>query len=409
MNLLISLALLAALGPLSIDMYLPGFTAMAEDLNTSASTIQLTLTSFLFGLALGQLVIGSLSDRFGRRTPLLVSMIVCLIASAACVLAPSIAILIPLRFIQGFSGAAGVVIGRSIIRDRSHGTSAVRAFSLLAAISSVAPVIAPLLGGILLPFVGWRGVLAVIAIATLVMLMNIVLFVPESLPPESRSTGGVAGVFRAAKALFANRIYLGFLLTVAFTFGAVFAYVSASPFVFQNVLGLSSGAYSAAFTFNACGLIIASAVNTRIVGRIDPAKILTVAQITLVMIVLLLGVTFLTGIDSIYTVLPLTFVFIMCIGFTIGNATALAMNAVNVAVGTAAALLGAFQYTFGAITSPLVGLGGEDSPVMMIVVMAVSGSTALTMLLLTRRAIARQARHSADTVPDGETLVTKTP
>lgn len=406
-NLLLSLALLAALGPLSIDMYLPGLTAMAGDLNTSASTIQLTLTSFLVGLAMGQVVIGALSDRFGRRQPLIISMAVCLIASIGCALAPSISILIALRFVQGFSGAAGVVIGRSIIRDQSHGPSSVKSFSKLAALSSIAPVLAPLLGGILLPLIHWRGVLAVIAFATLVMLINIYMFVPESLPRAHRSTGGVAGVFRSVKGLLANRVYVGFLLTLAFSFGAVFAYVSASPFVFQNVLGLSTRGFSAAFTFNACGLIIASAINTRITGRIDPARILTVAQLSLVSLSLLLAVTFLTGIDSIYTVLPLTFAFIMCIGFTVGNATALAMNAVSAAVGTAAALLGTFQYTFGAITSPLVGLGGEDNATMMVAVMLGCGTIGLIVLLLTRRAIARQGSASPEAAPAQPALAGK--
>ena len=332
-RLLLTLALLSALGPLAIDAYLPGFTAMAEDLHTPASSIQLTLTTFLFGLALGQLVIGTLSDRFGRRRPLLIAMSMCTLAGIGCTLAPSIELLIPLRFVQGFTGAAGVVIARSIVRDLTDGRAAVRTFSLLTAIGSFAPVVAPLLGGALMPLVDWRGVLGTVALLTALMLLAAFLAAPESLPVERRTGGGIGATFRLAADLFANRQYAGYLLTNAFTFGALFAYISASPFVFQNVFGLSSGTYSLAFTFNSVGLIIASATNARIVSRIEPATILFVAQIAMNLVILILGLTILTGIATIVTVLPLTFLFVGTMGFTIGNASALALTSISRAMG----------------------------------------------------------------------------
>lgn len=387
--------MLSAVGPLAIDMYLPGFTDMARDLDTPATSIQLTLTAFLIGLALGQLVIGTLSDRYGRRRPLLISLSICTVASIGCAIAPSITVLIALRFVQGFTAAAGVVIGRSIIRDLSDGRAAVKAFTALAAIVSFAPVIAPLLGGLLLPVVSWRGVLGAIAVATLAMVVVVFLFVPESLAPEQRSDGGIGDTFRTAGALFQNRAYVGYLTAIAFTYGAVFAYISASPFVFQNVIGLSVRWYSIAFTFNALGLILASAVNTRIVYRIDPARTLIVAQSTLFVVALVLAAIILTGVATISIVLPLTFLLITSIGFTIGNATALAMTSVSRAVGTAAALLGAVQFTFGAAASPLVGLGGENTAVPMAVVIVVCTGLGLAVLLRTRRVVASLAGDHA--------------
>lgn len=394
-TILFALALISAVPPLSIDMYLPGFTAMARDLETSASTVQLTLTSFLIGFASGQLVIGAVSDRYGRRLPLLLALVVCTVASIGCAIAPSIELLIAFRFVQGFTGAAGVVIGRSIIRDLTEGREAVRAFSVLAAIVSFAPVVAPLLGGLVLPIVGWRGVLAIIAIATVAMVATTFLVIPESLTDERRSEGGVGGTLRTIRELVTNRVYAGYLLTLAFTYGAVFAYVSASPFVFQNVFGLSARWFSVAFTANAVGLIIANAVNTRLVYRVNPATTLAVAQTTLLVIGVLLATTVLTGVATIATVLPMTFIMLACIGFTAGNATALAMNAVTTGVGTAAALLGAVQFTFGAIASPIVGLAGESSAMPMVTVIMVSTVVSFTMLLWTRRVVAA-AERAAD-------------
>ncbi len=384
-QLLLALALLSALGPLSVDMYLPGFTRMATDLATSASAVQLTLTAFLFGLAAGQLVIGPLSDRFGRRMPLLISMVVCTLASIGAAASPDVELLIAFRFVQGFTGSAGIVIGRSAVTDVSSGRAAVRAFSLLAAIGSFAPVVAPLLGGLLMPGIGWRGVLWVIAGAAAVMTVGVAVFIRESLPEGRRSSGGIGETFRTVRELSGNRGYVSYLAISTFGFGAVLAYVSASPFVLQNVLGLSSGAFSLAFAANSCGLILASLVNARLVSRVQPARILEVAQAGMVVVSLVLALTVLTGVAMIATVLPMTFLLITSIGFTLSNAGALAMVSVARGTGTAAALLGAIQFGFGALVSPLVGLGGEDSATMMVTVIVACALLGLAMLPVTRR------------------------
>lgn len=218
------------------------------------------------------------------------------------------------------------------------------------------------------------------------MVMTAWLAVPESLPAERRTGGGIGSTFRMAGGLFQNRLFVGYLLTNAFTFGALFSYISASPFMLQNVFGLSSGAYSLAFTFNAAGLIVGSATNARIVHRVEPATILLAAQITMAAVILLLALTIMTGVATVASVLPMTFLFVGTIGFTIGNASALALTSVSVAIGTAAAVLGAAQFAFGAVASPLVGLGREETAVPMAIVMMVCAVLALLSLLATRRA-----------------------
>ena len=392
-RLLLALALLSSLGPLSIDMYLPAFTTMADDLATSASAIQLTLTAFLFGLAAGQLVIGPLSDRYGRRMPLLISIAICTLASVGAAASRSVEPMIVFRFIQGFAGAAGVVIGRSVVTDISSGRAAVKAFSVLAAIGSFGPVVAPLLGGALLPGLGWRGVLWVIAGAAAVMTAGVALFIRETMAREQRSTGGIGETLRVARRHLGNRSYVAYLAISAFGFGAVLAYVSASPFVLQNVFGLSSGAFSLAFAGNSVGLILASLVNARLVSRVQPARILEVAQLGMVVVALSLGLTILAGVATVVTVLPMMFLLITAIGFTLSNSGALAMVSVATGTGTAAALLGAIQFGFGALVSPLVGLGGEESATMMVVVISGCALLGFAMLPVARRYPVRFADH----------------
>ncbi len=374
---------------------------MATDLATPASVVQLTLTAFLFGLAAGQLVIGPLSDRFGRRMPLLVSMVVCALASVGAAASPNVELLIAFRFVQGFTGSAGIVIGRIAVTDIGSGRAAVRAFSQLAAIGSFAPVVAPLLGGLLMPAIGWRGVLWVIAAAAAVMTIGVALFIRESLPEERRRAGGIGETFWTTGWLFGNRSYVSYLAISAFGFGAVLAYVSASPFVLPNVFGLSSRAFSLAFAANSCGLILASLVNARLVTRVQPARILEVAQAGMVVVSLMLRVTVLTGVATIATVLPMTFLLITTIGFTLSNAGAQAMVGVARGTGTAAALLGAIQFGFGALVSPLVGLGGKDSATMMVTVIAGCALLGLAMLPMTRC----HPVHVSETVAGAEPAV----
>lgn len=394
---ILTLALLAAIAPLAIDMYLAAFPTMADDLGTDPASIQLTLTTFMAGLAIGQLVIGPLSDRWGRRRPLLVGGLVCVLASALCAVAPNVGLLIVFRFVQGFAGAAGIVIGRAIVADTLKGAAAARIFSLLAIMSGLAPVTAPLLGGALLGPVGWRGVFGVLTGAAIVMLLGSSLVLRETLPPSRRHSGGVTATFQAARGVLSNRGYLGYLLAFVFSFGSMFSYISASPFVLQTAFGLSAGWYSVAFAANAFGLTSASLVSARLVGRVGPRRLLTIGVSTLFTADILLATLAATGSLAAWSVLTLLWLGVSSMGLIMGNAASLAVAQTPESAGTGAAVIGAGQFALAAVVSPLVGLGGEDTAVPMAVAMVVSATVAvLGLAMLTRRGPTSVATGGAD-------------
>lgn len=358
------LALLTAIAPLATDMYLPALPDVAVELGATASNVQLTLTGFLVGLAAGQLVIGPLSDAWGRRRLLLTGTALCLVASAACVVAPTTGVLVVARFLQGFGGAAGIVLSRAMIIDRTTGDRTVRLFSLMMAINGIAPVVAPLLGSALLGVGSWRWIFVALSALTLVMAVGAFVAIPESLPPERRVRGGLRTAGRDIRSALKRPRYVGFTFAFAFAFATMFTYISGSPFVLQETLGLSSGAYALAFGTNAAGLIVASITNGQLAGRVNPQRVLAIATTVLVLLsVTLLGIV-LTG-PSLWPVLVVLFLSLTSLGFIMGNATALASREVRDIAGTGSALLGALQFGLGAIVSPLVG----SSPLVMAVVM----------------------------------------
>lgn len=382
------LALLTAIAPLATDMYLPAFPQLAVDLGTSATAVQLSLTTFMVGLALGQLVIGPLSDQRGRRGLLIAGSALCAVAGLACALAPSIAFLIAARFVQGFAGAAGVVLSRAVVADRARGTAAAQLFGIMMLIQGVAPVLAPLLGGTLVTAVGWRGVFGILAGVSALMLVGVLALVPETRPREARTTGGLGATLRDARTVLGNRRYLGWTGALVLGFAAMFAYISASPFVLQNVLGLSVGAYSVAFAANALGLGVVAGLGTKLVERVAPQRLLAVGVTAVaVLSVLLLLDTVLLGLPR-WPTLVLLFLTVSSLGLVFGNATTLATDEVAHAAGTGSAVMGALQFGVGAAVSPLVGLAGERTAVPM----------AVTMLVLALGAVAA-ARLAATTRP----------
>ncbi len=381
------LALLSAIAPLATDMYLPGLPVMAESLSTSAPSVQLTLTTFMAGLGIGQLVVGPLSDGLGRRRLLLAATVVTTIAAMVCALAPSVETLIAARLFQGLSGGAAIVLARACIADRARGDNAARLFSIMMIIGGVAPVIAPLIGGALLGPVGWRGIFWVLAGAGFVMVLGVLTLVPETLPVEKRHAGGLAALARNLRYVVGNRVYLGYALTFIFGFGALFAYISASPFVVQNVLGLSPGQFSIVFAINASGMVIAAIANTRLLGTFRARQLLGFGVTVLLVggTVLLIAATT-TDAPSWWMILVPLFVSVASLGFVMGNATALAQGEVTKASGTGSALLGAGQFGLAALVSPLVGVAGPATAVPMAVAIPLSGAIAmLALMLLTRR------------------------
>ena len=375
------LALLTAIAPLAIDTYLPAFPDMAAELGTSPSGVQLTLTAFLVGLALGQLVIGPLSDGWGRRVPLLVGTVVCAVASLAVAIAPSVEVAIAGRFVQGFGGAAGIVLSRAIIVDSTRGSRTASLFSLLMAIGGVAPVVAPLLGSVLSGAVGWRGIFVVLAGLAVLMLVGVLTSIPETLPAARRRSGGLRRTGRDLVAVLRRPRYVGYTLAFALAFTSMFAYISGSPFVLQDVLGLSRGGYAAAFGANAAGLMLTSVLSSRLVTRVRPRRQLVTGMLSMVVSTAVLLVVVLAGAPR-WPVLVLLFLSVSGLGLVMGNAAALAgIEAADLA-GTGSALLGALQFGIGAAVSPLVG----SSAVAMATAMVTVAALGAAALLLTRGA-----------------------
>ena len=388
------LALLSALGPLAIDMYLPAFPEMATDLGTSAPSIQLTLTAVLFGLAFGQLVIGPLSDRTGRRTPLLVGTLACLAASVLCALAPSVGLLIVARFVQGFTGAAGVVVARAVIADRTTGSDAARLFAIMMAISSLAPVLAPLLGGGILAFADWRAVFWFLALVNLLMFAGVLAFIPESLPAERRHDGGFGELARTLGSVLRNRVYLGYALTMGFTSMVLFGYISASPFVVQDIMGFSEGAYALTFALISVCIAVASAASSRLVRRVSPHRVLVAGLACLLTGTFLLLILVTVGGVPTWPTIAVLMLTVGSIGLIFGNAVSLGIGEVRHVAGTGSAVIGAMQFTFGALASPLVGLAGADTAWPMgVTLFAAAVLAALSLAVLTRRRPASAAPH----------------
>ncbi|MFD3482095.1 multidrug effflux MFS transporter [Streptomyces sp. NPDC058665] len=385
-GLIVTLVLggLTALPPLSMDMYLPALPAVTRVLDSSAATAQLTLTACLTGMALGQLVVGPMSDKWGRRKPLLLGMVVYVFATAICALAPTVELLIGFRLLQGLAGAAGIVIARAVVRDLYDGVEMARFFSTLMLISGVAPVIAPVIGGQVLKVTDWRGVFVVLTVVGIALTLVVVKWLHETLPPEKRHSGGIGEALSTMRGLLADRVFTGYMLAGGLAFAALFAYVAASPFVVQEIYGASPQTYSLLFGVNSIGLITVGQINGRLlVGRVSMEKVLGLGLvvITLAGAALLVMTSGVFGEPGLVPVAAGLFVLMSAMGLAMPNTNALALMRTPHAAGSASALIGTASFLIGAIASPLVGIAGEETAVPMAVVQVVCGAGALVCFL----------------------------
>ena len=370
--LLLVLASLAALAPVATDLYLPGFPELGAEFGAEASAVQLTLTSFLVGLAFGQLVMGPLSDRRGRRGPLIVSASVCVAAGVVCALAPTLPVLVLARLVQGFAGAGGMVIGRAIIADVVTGRAAARAFTLMITVGGVAPVLAPLVGGLLADPIGWRGMLWTVVVLCAAMLVGVLLVIPETHPAEVRRPADVSAL-DGVRTVLRTRAFRGPLAVFALSFGVMMAYISSSPFVYQNVVGLDEVGYGLAFGVNAAGLIGLGWVASHFVDRWSPRSMVRTAVAVQLAGTVTFLVLALADVPAWLLPVPI-FVAVASNGAIMGNSAALAMAEVRPVAGTGSAVLGFAQFGLGALVAPLVGLGGESSAVVPALVMTVASA-----------------------------------
>jgi DHA1 family bicyclomycin/chloramphenicol resistance-like MFS transporter len=370
LQLVLVLGSLTALGPLTIDMYLPALPSLTEDLATTESAAQATITGMLIGLGVGQLVIGPLSDAVGRRRPLISGVVGHLLASVLCALAPSIALLTVARLLQGLAAAAIAVVSMAVVRDLFTGMAAATLLSRLMLVTGIAPVLAPSIGGVVLGVTSWRGVFVVLAVAAFVLLWVAVLGLRETLPEQRRRTASPGAILATYRGLLRDRPFVALVVISGLAFATLFSYISGSSFVLQNVYGLSSGSYALVFGVNSAGLVLATQVNPVLVARFGPRRVLSGA-IGLGLgasVVLLAGA--LSGMGGLAMLLvPLWFV-IASAGFIMPNTPALALTRHGESAGTAAALLGSAQFVIGGAAAPLVGAFGDGSAVPMGAVMA---------------------------------------
>ena len=351
--LLLLIGALSTFGPLALDLFLAGLPALAAELRADPATAQLSVSLCLVGLALGQLLAGPLSDRIGRRLPLLAGVLVFTVSAFGCAFAPNIQLLLGLRLLTGLGGGAGVVIARAMVRDLYQGKAALRAFSLVTVVSGVAPVLAPLLGSGLLVFTDWRGVFLALGLIG-ALLIGAALLIGETRPAGPDDQPG-ARVFGLIGGLLRERTFILPALTLGFTMCPMFAYISMGSFVLQaDPYRLSEQAYGAVFALNAGGIMLAGQLNRRLGVRLGPKQVLG-AGITAIVLgsALLLPVVLLDG--PLWTVLVLLFVVVGCGGFVMPNATFLAMDRHGGATGgSASAVLGLTQFLLAAVIPPAV-------------------------------------------------------
>ncbi len=373
------LGMLAILGPLNIDMYLPSFPEIAEDLSASASLVQLSLTACLVGLTIGQLIVGPVSDAQGRRKRLLICIFLFALSSLFCALSPNITILVAARFLQGFTASAGLVLSRAIVRDVFTGRELSKFFSLLMVITAVAPMVAPMTGGaiLLLPFATWHTIFHVLMIIGFLLVLLIALRLKETLPPEKRIPSSIGTSVKTMGSLLKDRSFMGYALTVGFIHGGSFAYVSGTPFVYQDIYGVSPQVFSILFGINGLAIISGSFIIGRFGGIIHEKSLLRIAVITaMIATAVLLTMTMIHG--PLATLVISIFIYMITIGMVLTSTFTLAMEKQGHRAGSASALLGMLPLLLGSIVSPLVGIN-ETTAVPMGAIMfvtAVIGSLA---------------------------------
>ena len=374
------LGALSALGPLSTDMYLPALPTISHDLGATMAQTQLTLSAGILGLSLGQVIAGPSSDALGRRRPLLAGVVAFALASLLCIVAPSIAALTILRFVQGVAGAAGIAIALAIVSDLYAGTTQARVFARLMLVSGLAPIIAPVIGSQLLTFTSWRGVFVTLALIGVVLLLAVAFGLGETLSAGRRQRGGIAASVRAFRDLLADRRFVGYALASGFAFAAGIVYISVSPFILQHIYSVSPQRIGVLFGINALGLVGVAQIGGRLVGRVSPQTLLAWGVAACALGGMALLVVVLSGIGLGGVLLSL-FVLVASLGLIAPNATALALANTR-AAGSAAALLGVLQFTLGAVAAPLVGIAGTTTAVPMAAVIAAFGIATLAMFVL---------------------------
>ncbi len=369
LRLVLVLGALVALGPLTIDTYLPALPTLADEFGASESAAQFTLTGIMLGLGLGQLVLGPLSDAIGRRPVMLGGMIVHAAMSVFAAISPSVGVLTAVRIGQGVAGAAVAVTAMAVVRDLFSGRRAAGLLSHLTLVLGAAPILAPTIGGLVLQATGWRGIFVLLAIAAVLLGLVALFFLPETLPPQRRQPATFAATTRTYASLFHDRAFIGLVLTAGLLFGCLFSYVAGSTFVFQEFYGLSEQQFALVFGLNAAGLIGATQLNPLLLKRFSPQQVLSGAVAVAMVSTVALVVAALSGASLPVLMVPL-WLSVTSVAFSFPNTPALALSRHGENAGAAAAMLGAVQFGLACVVTPLVGALATGNAVGMTVVMA---------------------------------------
>lgn len=375
LSLIIFLGLLTAVTPLATDMYLPSLPIMPGELHTSASNIQLTIGIMTIGIAFGQLFAGPISDVLGRKKPLIIGNLLCVIATIICAYAPNIEVLLLGRFLQGITGSFGVVISKAVARDHASGPALIKLLASLMMVNGLAPVIAPLLGGQILIYETWRFIFIVLSGFSLLLLIGSFLFT-ESLPPTQRVEGGLQQAIHNYKTLLRDKAFLGQCGIQCFAFGAFFCYISGSSFVYQNIFHLNAQQFSYIFGLNSCGIILSSMISSRLSNVIKDYQLLQFSlSVLCIGSILFLGAMLLN-----MPFLVVTTILFFTVGMVslFGAASfSMAMAKYGHLAGSASALLGFFSMVSAGIVSPIVGIAGSHTAIPMGITMTICSAIAL--------------------------------
>ncbi len=387
----IILGLLSAIGPFSIDMYLPGFDAIAASLDTTVAHIQLSLTSFFIGIASGQIVYGPLLDRYGRKVPLIVGLVIYIVASISCALTNSADHLIAYRFVQALGSCGGMVASRAMVRDFFGPTESAKVFSMLMLVIGISPILAPTVGSFVMAHWDWHGIFVVLAVITAGILAAVIFFLPESQGPNPELSLLPRPITRSYWQVFRNRQFITYAFAGGLASSGLYAYLAGSPFVMITLYGLDESQYGIVFALIASALISASQLNRYLLTKYNSAHIAKIALMVQSAIgFLLVGLCF-TGYINLYVLVALIFLFLGSQGFVFPNTSALALGPFSKLAGSASALLGSLQMACGALSSGMVSYFHNGTTVPMAAVMA--GCAGMAMLILAINSLRPDGTH----------------
>lgn len=389
--LLWTLGLLTAFGPYITDLYLSSLPEQVEYFGTTPALVQLGLTTSMAGLAVGQLVIGPLSDHLGRKKPLLVCLVLFIAITVISILSPNILTFITLRFFQGFAGASGIVLSRSIATDLFEGRELMKAMGTMGSVNGIAPVTAPIIGALLITVTDWRGIFVFLTLIG-VALLALAAKLPETLDETRRNPRNPITVFLSLGSVFKDRCFRLTVLQQCFAFSVLFGYIASSPFIYQKIYGLSSIGYSGMFGINACGIGLGAVVSSKMM---NPERVLVFGSAGLVLFSLLVGGSLLTG-ASLWLLEPCFFLLLVSLGTTFPTASSVAMSRQRKMAGAASAVLGASGFVAGGIVSPLVGLYSVTVSTSIVLIAAALGALGLSLIV---RTAVQQATDSPQGVP----------